>query len=199
MSTMKLAATMLAATGVAGSANAAFTTTYLFMGPTVSVGPVTIGGADVFTYGGTLSENYNKQHVFTGHSGYAGGLYPINGSGIGGFSATPTLPAANESYLGPYDGVILSSVDDRRDKNNNFAGYNVLLNTPGGDQYLHVRFTDAAGPEVGYFTLGANGSLDAITYRSAVPEPAAWALMFGGVALTGGALRRSRRRAPLRT
>ena len=197
MNTMKLAATMLAVTGAAGAANAALTTIHLNLAPDQSVSPITIGGSHVFTYGSTVTDVY-ANNKYTGYTGAAGVLTAVNGSGIGSFSATPTLPAIGESYgSGP---VALASVADAYVKFDDFSGHLYSLATPSADYYLHVAFTDTGGSEVGYLTLDSSGGIAQIDYQAAgsgpaVPEPAAWALMFAGVAMTGGALRRSRRRS----
>lgn len=67
------------------------------------------------------------------------------------------------------------------------AGYTIDLNQAGVDAI------QAAYYGFGPFTVGAR-----LTVSSAVPEPAAWALMLGGFGMIGGALRARQRRTTIR-
>ncbi len=68
------------------------------------------------------------------------------------------------------------------------SGYTIDLNQAGVDAI------NAAYRGFGPFTVGARLT----TFSSAVPEPAAWALMLGGFGLMSGALRARRRRTTVR-
>lgn len=64
------------------------------------------------------------------------------------------------------------------------SSYTIALNQAGVDAATAAYYGG------GYFTLGARLT----TVSSAVPEPAAWAMLLGGFGLMGGALRARRRR-----
>ena len=172
MSHLKSAAGLLALVGVgsaAGSANA-LTTAPFSLAANSPAGNVGIGsGAAQYTYGKAGSD----YGVFTA----------LNGAKIGSFASTPGLSTL-DTYTA--DGVLSIT--------NNCTGGCALLDT--ADPYLHLRFVEDGVPTLGYATFSAAGTLTSVSYE-AVPEPAAWSLLFGGVGLTGAALRRKRREAML--
>jgi len=67
---------------------------------------------------------------------------------------------------------------------------NVLFATPDSDSLLTLNKATGAGALVG--GLGGSLNIAGLAFLSPVPEPGAWALMIGGFALAGMALRRRR-------
>ncbi len=66
-----------------------------------------------------------------------------------------------------------------------------------GDGFVNLKFTEGTQGFHGVADITSDGTLHSITYSAGIPEPAAWALMIAGFGLTGAALRRTRRQAPL--
>jgi hypothetical protein len=154
----------------------------------------------------TFLLHYDRQNG----SGFLGGLATGSVAGSFGFSL-----AANEVLLGfagfsstllgaPGEAQALRDTDFRSDviyPNTTFTTF-LFRGTEGsflGDSLSLSDPTPANGPAtigVNYRLSSTGSSLDEIRFfigtTSAVPEPATWAMMIGGIGMVGGAMRRRR-------
>lgn len=117
-----------------------------------------------------------------GYANYTGGaleltLYDVSSSIVGLLGYNGATSIFNDLGSGTVFGKV--RIDAAA------ASYTIALNQAGVDA------VNAAYYNASYFTLG--GRLT--TVPSSVPEPAAWALLIGGVGVAGGALRTRRRTA----
>ena len=185
MSKLKFALAMLAAGGAAGVASEAAAARRSSWTSTATQDFTDIaleGGPAQFYYGFDTT----AEKTFLGAYGDSLLLQPPPPKGTGGYT-NQQVKTAYVLSLGP------SGPPPK---------YKTVGSPHGGDQFVNLTFS-AGGTQGfhGYADIDTGGGLHTINYAAGlsgpVPEPAAWALMIAGFGLTGAALRRSRRQAPL--
>ena len=211
---LALSGTAMAATNLVANVdfelgNTGFTSNYAYVD---TPGPTAMYGEGTYTVGGNSADYHN---LWASVGAQEGDLYLIaNGSPSNDapvWKQTLTGLTAGHSYKFTAFGVNVCC-------NANFSGNNVspILITVGssgspsqiattgtlGDTGDWTKFTgtfvaSGTSTELSIFTdpnalSGNDFGLDTISV-AAVPEPAQWALMFGGFGLLGGAMRRRRR------
>ncbi len=176
---MKYAFAMLAAGGAVGVASEASATvvTLGYAGdPTSSHQDISLisGSPAQFYYG--FNSGSEKTHLGAYGNGFLGGTY----------GSANTVDASETFSQNPVKTAWIPPVPG--------AGFIVF-----GDQYIHLKFTDAGELYVGEAHVDNNATLVDISFNDAgpagIPEPASWALMIAGVGLAGTALRQRRRQA----
>lgn len=136
------------------------------------------GGSQLFALTETnrISPNWTYTFTATGN-GVFHGRYNVNGFGFG---VQPLFGA--DDFSGVYGGDV-----------NDPTGFGSFSKTlVSGQTYTMSLYNNGnVSSEGGMDNNGSATSLVTwdITYRGAVPEPAPWALMIGGLGLAGGALR----------
>lgn len=134
------------------------------------------GGSTYFAALGPIGSDGTLSQTFTDHAGY---LY-VSSFWIGSDGGTPN----DFGVTGP-GGLTLTTINDYPSTNGSYVHYVGYFIGSGSDT---ITFTYRNDP--GYFAL------DTVAVTSAVPEPAAWALMTLGLGALGGALRTRRKAAP---
>lgn len=168
-----------------------------------------------------LRDPYFHSQTFTGSFVYDADQVPGAGSGFAnvGFGSLPDLaniPAA-DAFKFTFGSYVFTLADDpaamiqyNNGKFNgfvfnttfNFEGSNYLFQLNGGSLTVKSE-ADPFGQSYvnGYTNIGNQSLTNATAYvpaaTSAVPEPAAWAMMLVGFGFVGGAMRSAKRRQKL--
>jgi hypothetical protein len=183
--------------------------TALVMGASMPAGAAVVGVSDIDLAAGSFTylASPDTSFTFTYDSRYFFDTDPFavrtSGTGevraFGGFLGIPLSPSQDFAdrgvKYGPDEfGQYASFTDTTRIPASLSAGDLGLRYTVGADTYYGYARTEGSRLVSFGFETQANTAILSGSFTPAVPEPASWALMIGGMGVAGGALRVSRRR-----
>lgn len=197
----------LAASAIAGSANAAVTVSHTSDNLNLPAGQVMVWDFDGLQAAGYSTATSGAVNIYNGADGLMSGISaPPPGdltnyvAVLGGGSLTLTTPAIKllSVYMGSpdqYNSIRFNYSDNTFDLLDGNALAGGAFN---GDQSIGRRMTYTFGDKTVTSVVFASSQnsfeFDNIATVSAVPEPATWAMMIMGFGLAGSAVRNSRRK-----
>ena len=198
---------VLAASAVAGSANAAVTVTHTSDNLNLPGSQVMALNFDGLPRSGYSFTTSGPVHIYNGADGLMSGISaPPPGdltnyvAVLGGGSLTLTTPAIKllSVFMGSpdlYNSIRFNYSDNTFDE---LDGNEMSAGAFNGDQSIGRRMTYTFGGKTVTSVVFASSQnsfeFDNIATVSAVPEPATWAMMIMGFGLAGSAVRNSRRK-----
>ena len=197
----------LAASAIAGSANAAVNVSYTSDNLSLPAGQVMVWDFDGLEAAGYSTATSGAVNIYNGADGLMSGISaPPPGdltnyvAVLGGGSLTLTTPAIKllSVYMGSPDAYNSIRFNFSDNTSELLSGAQLAGGAFGGDQSIGRRMTYTFGDKTVTSVVFASSQnsfeFDNIATVSAVPEPATWAMMIMGFGLAGSAVRNSRRK-----
>ncbi|HWF01224.1 MAG TPA: PEPxxWA-CTERM sorting domain-containing protein [Caulobacteraceae bacterium] len=147
-------------------------------------------GGGLFTYNGgeVIWPHGDPDGASFANGGQGGsGVYGGAPGGFGGGGGMSKTAGGGGGFYGGHPGY----------KDGNGVLYGIDQDGHSGSPFINSR--DVSNGAITYMANPSHGYADFTLISSGTPEPSSWALMLGGVALLGAALRRRHRAAAART